>query len=132
MDERLSALEFRRKPRPSPQAERALLALVRTVGGGRVRFRRGHGVGPYWLDVYCPEHRLAVEIATPRLAGDAAFHDQVRTRYLAASGIRVLSFAEGELVEDGPRVVRAIEEVLARSPAVVGGRRGPGSPEGGG
>src|SRR5687768_374142 len=42
-------------------AEKALWRSLRNSGIG-AKFRRQHGVGPYVLDFYCPEHKLAIEI----------------------------------------------------------------------
>jgi very-short-patch-repair endonuclease len=113
VDEHLSALEFRRRARPSAEAWRALVDVARSIGPGPARFRRQH-VGPYVLDLFSPEHRLAVELAPSAPPGaDSRFHDQVRTRYLAASGIRVLAFSEGEVLRDGPRVARDIAAAMA-------------------
>ncbi len=120
VEERLSALEFRRKPRASPEAEQALADIVRSADAGGARFRRHHAVGPYVLDLYCPERRLAVEIASlPPVTSGAAFDDQVRRRYLSVLGIRVLAFAEADVLHDGGRVAAAIEEALARAGAEV-------------
>ena len=42
-------------------AERVLWRWLKKSGLG-VKFRRQHGVGPYVLDFYCPERKLAIEI----------------------------------------------------------------------
>lgn len=123
MDEHLSALEFRRRARPSADARRALVEAARSLAPGAPRFRRQH-VGPYVLELYSAEHRLAVELAPAApLGADSRFHDEVRTRYLAVSGIRVLAFSEAEVLRDGARVAREIAAAtasvaapLARSP----------------
>lgn len=126
MDEHLSALEFRRRSRSSPPAERALAALVRGVDPAGARFRRLHAVGPYLLDLYCPEQRLAVEIGPPAAAAESRFHEEVRARYLAAAGIRVLVFSEAEILRDGTLVAREIADALARATSAAAVRaRGP-------
>ena len=80
-------------------AERVLWRRLKNSGIG-VKFRRQHGVGPYVLDFYCPEYRLAVEI-------EGGVHDDVlrseydaeRHAYLESHGIRVLYFENRALLE---------------------------------
>src|SRR6266545_355819 len=59
---RLPPLEFRRLlRRTSTDAEHELWSRLRRHRMGP-KFRRQHTVGPYTLDFYCPEARLAVEL----------------------------------------------------------------------
>ena len=55
------------------------------------KFRRQHPIGPYILDFYCPDARLAVELDGGQHAEDQELvYDEERTRRLEESGIRVL------------------------------------------
>ena len=58
-----------------------------------VKFRRQHGVGPYVLDFYCPERKLAIEIQGG-VHDDVlrSFYDAERHAYLESQGIQVLYF----------------------------------------
>lgn len=66
-----------------------------------LRFRRQHPAGPYVLDFYCAEARLAVEV-------DGAHHDlpeqmsddQRRDRWLGAQGIRVIRIAATDILDE--------------------------------
>ena len=51
------AREFRQAP---TQSEAILWDALRAKRLSGLKFRRQHPVGPFFLDFYCPEHRLAV------------------------------------------------------------------------
>ncbi|MDP3406499.1 MAG: endonuclease domain-containing protein [Brevundimonas sp.] len=56
-----------------------------------LKFRRQHPLGPYVLDFYCAEARLAVEVdGRMHAEDDRAEHDLRRTAWLAAQDIAVL------------------------------------------
>ena len=56
-----------------------------------LRFRRQHPVGPYILDFYCEDARLAVEVdGQGHGYGDRPAHDERRDAWLGRQGIRVL------------------------------------------
>jgi very-short-patch-repair endonuclease len=86
----------------------------RTLAG--FRFRRQHPVGPYVLDFYCPEARLALEV-------DGAAHDnptraaqdEHRTAWLAERGIRVLRLPARNVLrgDDAEHVLPTIAAVCA-------------------
>ncbi len=86
----------RRLRRDSPLAEQRLWLRLcdRQLLG--YRFRPQYGVGPYVLDVYCPELK-----ARHRGRWDCHFHagageyDRERQRYIESLGIRVLRFTIG-------------------------------------
>jgi very-short-patch-repair endonuclease len=66
-----------------------------------LRFRRQHPIGPYILDFYCHELKLAVEVDgqvhehPERLA-----HDRRRTEWLRQQGIRVIRIAARDVLDD--------------------------------
>ena len=66
----------------------------RSVGG--LKFRRQQGIGPFILDFYCPEYRLAIEV-------DGTSHDykpdydEERTAYLRGQGVTVLRFSNQQV-----------------------------------
>ena len=126
MDERNSALEFRRKPRTSAQAEAALADVLRSAPASGCRFRRQHPVGPYVLEFYCPERRVAVELrAVGSGTRETRFHDEVRTRYLASFGVRVVIVDEADVLGDAAGVAAELSRALAEAaaPVVTAGRR---------
>ncbi|HRO33482.1 MAG TPA: endonuclease domain-containing protein [Brevundimonas sp.] len=73
-----------------------------------VRFRRQHPLGPYILDFYCEDARLAVEIdGQGHEHPDAAAHDERRTEWLHRNDVAVMRIAARDVLED-------LEDVLQR------------------
>ncbi len=69
--------------------------------GRRPRFRRQHPVGPYILDFFCPERRLAVEVdGAGHDHPTQAAHDADRGLWLEQRGIRVIRFAAAAVLDD--------------------------------
>lgn len=62
-----------------------------------LKFRRQHGTGPYILDFYCSDARLAIEIdGEAHSRGDQPTRDAARDAFLAQSGIATLRIAARE------------------------------------
>ena len=58
------------------------------------RFRRQHPIGPFILDFYCAEARLAVEVdGRMHDHPDRIDHDRRRTAWLHRQGVRVVRLA---------------------------------------
>jgi very-short-patch-repair endonuclease len=73
-----------------------------------LRFRRQHPVGPYVLDFYGAEGKLAVEVDGAHHDLPEQFqHDLRRDRWLAERGIRVMRLAASEVLDE-----RALEGLL--------------------
>ena len=83
---------------------------------GGLRFRRQHPVGPFTLDFYCAEARLAVEIdGASHDLPDQVRHDARRTAWLQEQKIETLRvLAQDILARDG------MQDVLATISAVSG------------
>jgi very-short-patch-repair endonuclease len=78
------------------------------------KFRRQHSVGPYILDFYCPECRLAVELdGQGHFNSIASEYDLRRAEYLASLNIRVLHFENQAVFNNPEGVLRYIKERLA-------------------
>jgi very-short-patch-repair endonuclease len=76
------------------------------------RFRRQYGVGPYVLDFYCAELKLAIEVdGDSHFQSGAGEHDRERQRYIESLGIRVLRFTNWEVSERLDDVAGGIAEV---------------------
>ena len=66
-----------------------------------LHFRKQHPIGPYVLDFYCHELRLAVELdGAGHSMGDAPAKDAARDAWLAANGIRTLRMSAALVLED--------------------------------
>ena len=73
-----------------------------------LRFRRQHPVGPYVLDFFHPEGRLAVEVdGAQHDLPEQMEHDRRRDRWLAEHGIRVMRIAATDVLDE-----RALEGML--------------------
>lgn len=74
-----------------------------------LKFRRQFGIGPYVLDFYCPEIRLCIALdGDVHKTYEQAQYDEIRTRFLNESNIKVLRF-ENDVVN---RSANAIEEAI--------------------
>ena len=97
-------------------AEAALWRLLQRRQLHGRRFRRQHSVGPYVLDFYCPEERLAIELdGAVHSAPAQAAYDAERTRALEALGLRVIRFENGAVFAAPEGVLAAITAMFVES-----------------
>jgi len=93
-------------------AERVLWESLRGRKLAGLKFRRQHPVGPFVLDFYCPDCKLAVEedgdVHDDR---DAREQDAFRTSYVAAYGYRVLHVRNVDIPNDLPNVLSKISDL---------------------
>ena len=77
------------------------------------KFRRQHGIGPYIVDFYCPECRLAVELdGEGHMSIQAEELDARRTEFLKRFNVRVIRFENKEVFESLEFVLEEIREKL--------------------
>ena len=82
----------------------------RRLGG--FKFRVQHPIGPYILDFYCAEARLAVEVdGRTHWSAEQAAHDARRDAYFRAMGIQTLRLGT-ELVKEPGRAGEVVLEAL--------------------
>lgn len=82
---------------------------LRNRGLMGLRFRRQAPLGPYIVDFFCPEAKLAVEVdggQHGRHAGAVA--DATRDSWLANHGVRVMRFTNGQILSDVTLVCDAV------------------------
>jgi very-short-patch-repair endonuclease len=97
--------------------ERRLWAKLRRRQISGYKFRRQHPIGPYVLDFFCLQRRLAIEVD-----GDSHYFtrgmlgDRWRTAYLAERGIRVIRFTNTEIIAELDDVLEAIARALRAAP----------------
>ncbi len=97
----------------STDAEALLWALLRARRIAGVKFRRQHEFGPYILDFYSQEKKLAVEVDGGHHAGgQQAERDRDRDLSLQAQGIRVLRFSNTGVLQETEGVLMRIWEVV--------------------
>jgi very-short-patch-repair endonuclease len=77
------------------------------------KFRRQHSVGPYILDFYCTEEKLAIELdGAHHFTPEGLAHDEKRTRYLNTLNIKVLRFENDLILNSAPFVLAQIKKHL--------------------
>ena len=88
-------------------------------GSAAIKFRRQHVVGPYILDFYCAERRLAVELdGGQHNEAENRRRDEARTAYLEERGIMVLRYSNLEALRETEAVLEAIgRHAAGRRPA---------------
>jgi len=76
-----------------------------------LKFFRQYNVGPYILDFYCPERRLAIEVDGGQ-HGDlyGQQHDTQRDSYLRELNIHVIRFWNNDLLQNIEGVWKMINE----------------------
>ena len=85
---------------------------------GGLKFRRQHPTGPYVLDFFCSDARLAIEVdGEAHSRGDQPVRDANRDAWLRSSGIETLRIPAGELLKDADAVLQwVLTEAKARLP----------------
>ncbi|MBR3442652.1 MAG: DUF559 domain-containing protein [Bacteroidaceae bacterium] len=75
-------------------AEGAVWRMLKNRQMLGLRFRRQYSIGPYILDFFCPELRLAIELdGEPHYSESGRSHDKQRTDYLKSQqGVEVWRF----------------------------------------
>jgi very-short-patch-repair endonuclease len=122
----------RRLRRNLSPPEARLRIRLRARKPGTPVFRRQHPIGPYVLDFYCAEARLAVEVdGMSHDLNDRPERDASRDAWLKARGLTVMRIAANEVMrnadEAADTIGRMTTEMLragAPSPAARV-RRGP-------
>src|SRR5262245_8187356 len=80
------------------------------------KFRRQFGIGPYIVDFYCPECRLAIELdGAPHFTDRGGEHDAERTAYLKGCGVEVMRFENNAIREDIENVLELIQIAVLKS-----------------
>jgi very-short-patch-repair endonuclease len=78
-----------------------------------LKFRRQHPVGPYVLDFYCLDRRVAIEIdGIAHETGDRPERDMVRDQWSEANRIKVVRIAASDVLEDVQRVAQSIVDFV--------------------
>ena len=77
-----------------------LWSRLRERAPGKPIFRRQHPIGPYVLDFYCPQAKLAIEIdGMIHDMGSRPQRDERRDAWLMQQGVRVVRIPAAELTE---------------------------------
>lgn len=77
------------------------------------KFRRQHSVSGYILDFYCKEKKLVIEVdGKIHQTKENREYDEVRDKFFAELGYKVLRFKNNEINEDVKKVVEKIKSFL--------------------
>jgi very-short-patch-repair endonuclease len=87
--------------RNQTDAEKALWAHLRNKQFYGMKFYRQYSIGPYILDFYCANMKLAVELdGGQHNQCENKRYDAVRSKYLKERGIEVMRFWDHEVLLD--------------------------------
>ena len=91
-------------------AEELLWQLLRNRQLNNLKFRRQHPIFPaFILDFYCNEKKIAIELdGSHHNEADQKTYDEDRTGQLSLIGIKVIRFANSEVINDTERVLQQI------------------------
>jgi len=71
-----------------------------------LKFRRQHGIGPYIVDFYCPDIKLAIEIdGGQHNREENIIYDEERTAYLNSLNIKVIRYWNSEVLKEINNVI---------------------------
>jgi very-short-patch-repair endonuclease len=105
------AQEMRRKMTPPEQ--KLWFEFLRTAP---VKFRRQRPAGWYILDFYCPEKKLVIEVdGAQHYTKEGREYDAIRTAYLESCGLKVVRFANRDVMTNLSGVATKILKVLAET-----------------
>jgi len=109
-------LRSRKLRRSSTNAEQVLWYELRDRRLAGFKFRRQQPWGPFILDFFCWQRRLAIELDGGQHFGmAAAAYDRRRTEYLCRTGVRVLRFSNDLVFTEKEGVLEVIREALGPS-----------------
>jgi very-short-patch-repair endonuclease len=92
-------------------AEQNLWSILRNRQMAGLKFFRQYSVGPYILDFYCPERRLAIEVDGGQHADlYGQEHDAHRDSYLRELDICVIRFWNNDVLQNIEGVWKMIKE----------------------
>jgi very-short-patch-repair endonuclease len=99
-------------------AEKLMWRWLRDRRFSRYKFRRQHPIGDYYLDFFCEEAELNIELdGSQHGFPDQRKHDWKRENFLQSLGIKTLRFWNSHLRRDAQAIRDTIfNELQARAP----------------
>src|SRR5262245_565204 len=77
------------------------------------KFRRQHSIGPYIVDFFCPECRLAIELdGAAHITDNGNEADERRSEFLKRFNVRIIRFENKAVFEDLEGVLEDIRRNL--------------------
>ncbi|HJX69271.1 MAG TPA: endonuclease domain-containing protein [Dehalococcoidia bacterium] len=107
----------RRLRKDATDAERKLWSILRNRQMAGLKFLRQYSIGPYILDFYCPEQRLAIEVDGGQHADTHGQQcDTRRDSYLSDLNIHVIRFWNNDVLQNIEAIAQKIGEQVSRRP----------------
>ena len=99
--------------RTQTDAERLFWSKVRNGQFFGLKFFRQYSVGPYIVDFYCPEKKLAVELdGGQHNLTEGIEYDAERTAFLNGHGITVMRFWNHEVLQKFDGLLAKLEDCI--------------------
>ncbi|MEW4568680.1 endonuclease domain-containing protein [Tautonia sp. JC769] len=105
------ATRARRLRREMTVPERVLWYLLRDRRLARLKFRRQHPIGRYFVDFYCAAFQLVIEV-DGRSHDDRGEYDARRQHDLERRGLKVLRVSNDEILDDPESIILGILGVV--------------------
>ncbi len=91
------------------EAEKIFWQEIRNRKVNNLKFLRQYSVGPYILDFFCPEIRLAIEL-DGKQHENAREYDVERELFLKSKDIRTIRFWNEKILKDIKNVLKIVAE----------------------
>ena len=99
--------------RDQTDAEKLLWARLRHKGFFSYKFIRQYGIGPYIVDFYCPEKRLAIELdGGQHNEAEKTVYDTERSECLNAMDVNVVRFWNNDVLSNMEGVLERLVELV--------------------
>lgn len=103
----------RRLRKRQTKAEEVLWQLVRNRKIANAKIRRQHPIGPFYVDFYCHEAQLVIEVdGSIHDVEEVQVYDKERQGYIEGFGITFLRFSNDEVLINPESVVKEIEDFI--------------------
>ena len=123
-----SEKEKRRSLRKNmPPAETILWSKLRGKSLHGYKFRRQYSIGPYIVDFYSPQLKLAIELdGESHFVEGAPERDQVRQAFIESADVAVLRFTNCDVYDKLEGVIEKILELIPKNhlPSPLLGKEG--------
>lgn len=97
-----------------PPAETILWSKLRGKSLNGLKFKRQYSIGPYIVDFYSPQLKLAIELdGESHFVEGALQRDQVRQAFIESADVTVLRFTNCDIYD---RLEGVIEKILEQLP----------------
>ncbi len=108
-NDQIQKLRRRELRKNQTEAEKLLWNKIRNRQLNNFKFYRQYSAGPYILDFFCPEIRLAIELDGEEHK-DRREYDKERENFLKNQDIHTIRFWNNEAIDNMSKVLNVIKE----------------------